>query len=599
LEAAIAGLEAQRAVLGEGVVEAALGPLRRQLAELRQAQLSTPAENPPLQAPLFEGERKIVTILFADISGFTAMSETMDPEQVRGLMNACFDDLAPAIHKYQGTINKFIGDEIMALFGAPIAHENDAERALRAALEMVTRLRDFNTRHQTDLGLHFGINTGLVIAGSIGAQQQQQYDVMGDAVNIASRLESESERGEIFVGPDTYRLTSPLFDFETLAPVRMKGKSAPVPVYRLLREKARPGRVRGLIGLESAMVGRAGPLAALLKAVDSLAEGRGAAVAVIGEAGLGKSRLVAEWKARLADEGRLRTDVTAQRPPSSIFVAEGQCLSYGQSLPYHLVAEALKSLRGVSPSSSSIELEAILRELIGSLSVDGYAYLAHLLSLPLAGRAQQQIGLLDPEALRAHYLASLRELLGACAERGPLVLVLEDLHWADPASVDLLIELLPLTHRAPILFCALSRPDRDQPGWRWIGAAAETLAERFSAITLAALTEADSRQLVANLLEIETLPEPVRHVILRRAEGNPLFVEEVIRMLIDRGSLAKRGERWVAVQDIETADIPDNLNGLLMARIDRLSEEAKRTLRVAAVIGRQFSARVLEQVVKE
>jgi class 3 adenylate cyclase len=587
LEAAMAALEAQRAALGDAVADAALAPLRQQLAELRRS----PGTAAGPASPSFEGERRVVTILFADIAGFTAMSEKMDPEQVRGLMNACFDDLVPAIHKYEGTVNKFIGDEIMALFGAPVAHENDAERALRAALEMVGRLREFNARHQTDLGLHFGINTGMVIAGSIGAQQQQQYDVLGDAVNVAARLEGESERGEIFVGPDTYRMTSPLFEFEPLPPVRVKGKSEPVPIYKLLREKARPGRVRGLPGLESEMVGRAEELSALLAAGASVSAGRGGAVALIGEAGLGKSRLVAEWKSAVE-----KSPPSGARPLSFV---EGRCLPHGRGLVYHLVIDLLKSLLNAPPPAGAAELDAALRALMRSLNVEGYAFLAHLLSLPLSDEAQQQLAALDPQALQARTLLALSALISARAGHGPLVCVLDDLHWADPASIELLIELLPLTRRAPVLFCALSRPDRDQPGWRWVAAARESLDERYVEIMLGPLSEGDSRQLVANLLEVESLPEHVRQSILQRAEGNPFFVEEVIRMLIERGSLARRGERWVALKAAENVDIPDTLHGLLMARLDRLPEEARHALRVAAVIGRQFSAKILEQVIRQ
>lgn len=585
LEAAIAALEAQRAALGDTVVDAATASLRQQLAELRRS--PSVAVGPTSLS--FEGERRVVTILFADISGFTAMSEKMDPEQVRSLMNACFDHLAPAIHKYEGTINKFIGDEIMALFGAPTAHENDAERALRAALEMMGRLREFNARHQTDLGLHFGINTGLVIAGSIGAQQQQQYDVLGDAVNVASRLEAESERGEIFVGPDTYRMTAPLFEFEPLTPVRVKGKSEPVPIYKLLREKARPGRVRGLPGLESEMVGRAAEMASLLAAGASVGAGRGGAVVIIGEAGLGKSRLVAEWKSA--------TEKSSTSSSHPLRFIEGRCLPYGRGLVYHLVIDLLKSLLNAPPPAGVVELDAALRSLLKSLDVEGYAFLAHLLSLPLSDEAQQQLAALDPQALQARTLVALSALLSAQASRSPLVCVLDDLHWADPASIELLIEMLPLARRAPVLFCALSRPDRDQPGWRWVAAAKRSLGERYIEIMLDPLSEKDSRQLVGNLLEIESLPEHVRWAILERAEGNPFFVEEVIRMLIDRGRLVRRGERWVALKSTEDVDIPDTLHGLLMARMDCLPEEARHTLRVAAVIGRQFSTRVLEQVI--
>jgi class 3 adenylate cyclase len=369
LEAAIAGLEAQRALLGEAVIEAALAPLRQQLAALK----GTAAAEPAAPGLIFAGERKPVTIVFADISGFTAMSEKMDPEQVRSLMNNCFDDLVPAIHKYGGTVDKFIGDEIMALFGAPAAHENDPERALRAALEMLTRLEDFNARHQTSLSLHFGINTGLVIAGGIGSQDQQQYSVMGDAVNLASRLEDASERGEIFVGPDTHRLAAALFEFQALTPIRLKGKAELVPVYKLVGVKAQPGRTRGLVGLESPMVGRALELQKLAEVSAAVSQGLGRAVVVVGEPGLGKSRLAAEWKAAAP----------------GLRWAEGRCVSYGQGLAYHLLADVLQNMAGLPYGVDEQALrEGLLRlvsQELGAGVMEVYPYLAHMLALRLEG----------------------------------------------------------------------------------------------------------------------------------------------------------------------------------------------------------------------
>lgn len=249
LEAAITGLEGQRSLLGDAVVDPAVAGLRRQLQELRQTAA-------PLPAPSLEGEYRLVTVMFADLAGFTELSERLGPEQVRQLTNACFEALVPVVERYEGTVEKFIGDAIMAVFGAPVAHENDPERSLRAALEMQEALTAFNQEHGTDLGLHFGINTGQVVAGGIGSAGRQEYGVTGDAVNLASRLEDVSERGEILVGPDTYRLAAPLFEFDALAPVRVKGKAEPVAVYRLRGLKPEPGSTRGIEGLRSPLVGR-------------------------------------------------------------------------------------------------------------------------------------------------------------------------------------------------------------------------------------------------------------------------------------------------------------------------------------------------------
>ena len=593
LEAAIASLEAQRPVLGDHLVDAALAPLRAQLASLQPPGGESAARQPAAPAtPTFEGERKLVTIMFADISGFTAMSEKLDPEQVRSLMNACFDHLTPTIEKYDGVVDKFIGDEIMALFGAPAAHENDPERALRAALEMAERLAEFNAQHHIELGLHFGINTGMVIAGGIGSQQQQQYSVMGDAVNVASRLEDASDRGEIFVGVDTHRLTAPLFEFEELPPVRVKGKVEPVPVFRLIGTRTQPGKLRGLAGLESVMVGRSAELTELLQMGASAASGQGCAAIITGEPGLGKTRLVTEWK-------------TAAAQPA-LHWAEGRCLSYGQGLAYHLVIDLLRNILEMPAAASEAETNHSLRQLTNELFGESvmeevYPYLGHLLSLNLEGAALEHVQRLDPQALQAQYLAAFSKLLLALASRQPLGPIFDDIHWADPSSTDLILKLLPLATQAPILFCFVTRPEPESPGWRIITALQEkNPIPCWTEISLRPLSESESRQLVSNLLEIETLPEAVRTLILKKAEGNPFFVEEVIRMLIDDGIIVRTADRaWITAGDIQTIEIPDTLQSLLLARIDRLPEEIKRTLRVASVIGRQFSAHVLAQVLEK
>lgn len=535
----------------------------------------------------------MVTVLFADISGFTAMLAQMDPEQARTLINGCFDRLVPVVQHYGGVVDKFIGDEIMVLFGAPTAHEDDAERAMRAALELMETMEAFNRQQGTTMRLHIGINTGLVFAGGIGSQGRQSYTVMGEAVNLAARLEELSEAGEILVGPDSYRFTTPLFEFVPLPPVEIKGKTEPVPVYRLLAPKERPGRTRGLAGLESPIVGRDTELATLLQQGRAVREGQGGVITIVGEPGVGKSRLVAEWRA-------------AARAPrggeDQLRWAEGRCLSYGQGLAYHLLIDLLRSLLGVPATAGEARTHQALltttQDLLGEAQWEVYPYLAHLLSLHLEGEALDQVRLLDPQALQWYYQSALRRLFQALSARAPLIVVLEDIHWADPSSVELLSNLLPLGARLPLLFCLVSRPDEGVPGRHLLTAARERTDDALTELHLETLSAADSRRLMANLLEIEALPEPARALILERAEGNPLFVEEIIRMLIDRGAIVQEGDRWAAGAEIAAEEIPDNLQSLLLARIDRLPDDVKHTLRVAAVIGRQFSVRVLEEVLR-
>jgi len=307
---------------------------------------------------------------------------------------------------------------------------------------------------------------------------------------------------------------------------------------------------------------------------------------VVGEPGLGKSRLIAEWK-------------TAVSMPNW-FV--GQCLSYGQGLAYHLLIDLLRPIIDVPAADDEKEAHAALyrltETLFGDKMSDVYPYLGHLLSLRLEEDAEELVKKLDPQALQAHYLAALRQLLQTLAGKTPLTLVFEDIHWADPSSTALIGKLMDLAAEAPILFCFVTRPEPDRPGWGLTTIASDQFSAITTELNLHALEEADSQQLITNLLEIEALPDNVRELILEKAEGNPFFVEEVIRMLIDRQMIVSENGRWVAQEAIDTVEIPDNLQGLLLARIDRLPENVKYTLRVASVIGRQFSVRLLEEVLK-
>jgi len=540
------------------------------------------------------GERKVTTALFADVVGSTTLAEQMDPEDWTTIMNGAFERLSPAVERYDGMIIRLLGDALLALFGAPQAHEDDPARAVHAALDMLNAAEKYADEVQNQYGIPFairiGINTGPVVVGAVGSDVKYEYTAMGDAVNLAARMQSAARPMTVLISENTYRFVAPLFESTDLGPVEVKGKSEPVRVYEIRAAKAEPGRIRGLAGLESPMVGRTTELATLRNVAAAVRGGEGRIVLVTGEAGLGKSRLINEWKAVMTtgDEG------------PSLQWAEGQCLSYGQGLAYHLVLDLLRSLIGVPAAASEPETRAALQsrteDLFDSGALDVYPYLAHLLSLHLTGEALDRVQQLDPQALQGRYLGALRQLIQAMAVQRPLGLILEDIHWADPSSVEMLNKLMSLITEASVMFCFISRPDPDTPGWKLVTPARESYLDRMVEVQLSALSDDDSRQLVSNLLEIEALPENIRGVILKKAEGNPFFVEEVIRMLIDRNAIRRRGDSWVAEQEIENVEIPDNLQGLLLARIDRLPEEVKYTLRVASVIGRQFPVTVLEQV---
>jgi class 3 adenylate cyclase len=540
------------------------------------------------------GERRVVTVLHVDVVGSTALAEQLDLETWTTVINGAFDRIAPIIYRYEGTIAHLVGDALLAFFGAPVAHEDDPIRAVRAALDLMEVAGNYAELVRQEYGVEFTIraclNTGPVIMGSVGDDLKYEYNPVGGVVNLATRLKFAAKPMTALISENTHRFVEPLFDCVDLGAIEVKGRPDPVHAYHVIGPKAEPGQVRGLAGLESPMVGRDAELASLIQLCETVRAGLGRAVLIIGEPGLGKTRLIAEWKA----------SVNAIRHEPSAQWAEGHGLSFGQGLAYHLIIDLLHSLvpipKGAGEPEICASIQSFAEDLFGDSAIEVYPYLCHLLSLQLEGQALEQVRPLAPQALQAHYLTSLRRLLKVLATDHPLVLILEDLHWADPSSIELLIKLLPLASEAPILFCLVTRPEQDTPGWKLVTTARDILGGSLTEITIEALSDLDSRQLVANLLEIEALPDNVRAHILQKAEGNPFFVEEVIRMLIDRGAIIQENGNWIAGAQIDEVDIPDNLQSLLLARIDRLPDEVKHTLRVASVIGRQFPLSVLEQI---
>ena len=548
-----------------------------------------------MRAARLTGERKPVTALFVDVVGSTSLAEQTDPEDWTVIINEAFDLMSRAVFHYEGTIAQLQGDALLAFFGAPIAHEDDPERAIFAALDMLASIEEFSRQLKAAQGIEFniraGLNSGPVMVGNVGSDLRFEYTALGDAVNVAARMQTAAEPGTIVITEMTRRLTGDNFELEDLGAIAVKGKAEPVHAFRVLGRKAAPARRRGLaaVGLDSPMVGRDEPLARLLEQLEVVRGGRGRVAFVVGEPGIGKSRLLAELK-RLA-----------LAPPSTARWFEGRCVSYGRNLPYHLLIDLLRSILGFSFSATESEARAALdAALVDALedqaeAKDTAVYLADLLGLPL--RPGEAVQIDAPDVLQSRYIAATHRLLRGLAARGPVVVVCEDIHWADPASIDVTRQVMPLAAQLPILFVAAMRAETDAPGWALIGHARELFGEALTELRLEPLTEADSRSLVSNLLEIESLPARVRDLILARAEGNPFFVEEVVRMLIEHGAIVQEDTRWVATADVASIEIPETLHGLLLARIDQLPDDAKRSLRVAAVIGRQFPVRVLERVI--
>jgi class 3 adenylate cyclase len=552
-------------------------------------------------APLIEkmrttritGERKPVTALFVDVVGSTALAERMDPEDWTAMMNQAFDLMSRAVFRYEGTIAQLQGDALVAFFGAPIAHEDDPERATLAALDMIEATAEFarelRQEHGIDFRIRAGINTGPVLVGNVGTDLRYEYTALGDAMNTAARMQAAAQPGTVLVTEATIRLTGDTFDVEDLGAVEVKGKSEPVHAFRVVGRKLAPGRHRGLerMGLESPMVGRDRPLARLLDLLAVARAGRGRLAFLVGEPGIGKSRLLAELRNAAPDVGWI----------------EGRCVSYGRSVPYHLLIDLARQALSLPAAGSDDDLRAALdsatTHLLGADAGEATPYLASLMSLPLA-EAEANVEKVDPGFLQGRYVAALHRVIRARAAERPLALVIEDIHWADEASIECIRQLLALVTTLPVLVVAALRAETDTPGWDLLVSARGAFGQALTEIQLEPLAEPETRQLVANLLEIESLPERVRALILARAEGNPFFVEEVVRMLIERGAIvAVEGGRWVATEGVTAVEIPTTLQSLLLARIDGLPDGAKRSLRVASVIGRQFPVRVLESVLNE
>ncbi len=551
------------------------------------------SSNPPLSKTKLNlpGERKLVTVMFADLVGFTRLAETMDPEYVRDLMNSCFNHLVPVINKYGGTVDKFIGDEIMALFGAPLAHENDAERALRSALQMQEELKVFNKTHQLSLNIHFGINSGLVIAGYIGSEQRQEYSVMGDAVNLAAHLAHLAQGGEILVGPDTYRQTRQSFTFSELGPLRLKGKSEPVWVYKLLalRSKSAGWRTGEERSLSSPLVGRDKELNSLSNCLENLSAGKGGLVAILGEAGLGKSRLVAEVRRKFSSY--------------NFSFLEGRALSFSQGISYYPFFEIIQADASISQNDPEDERWPKLEKRVKDILADEYSeilpYLGTLLNLKIPAPYSERVQYLDAETMGRQVFRATKLYFTQLARLKPLVLIFEDLHWADQSSALLMEHLFPLVREIPLLIWGIGRPDPGTPALNLHEIGRQNYDEYYYEIILNPLSPLESACLVSNLLPAAKFSPSLHKEILEKADGNPFFLEEIIRALIDFGALTrdKVSGKWKLNAQAENAVLPDTLQGVIMARVDTLNDDLKELLRLASVIGRIFFYRVLQALV--
>ncbi|MEK7253556.1 MAG: AAA family ATPase, partial [Bacteroidota bacterium] len=471
--------------------------------------------------------------------------------------------------------------EIMALFGAPKAHERHAELACNAALDLFEALRKFNRSNATSLELHIGINTGLVIAGGIGSQGRQEYSVMGDAVNLAARLKDAATKGEIFVGSEVNSLTNHCFDFHSLPPLRLKGKNELVRTFRLQGRKTNPGAVREG-ALRSELIGRETELRALTTLLFDLKKGKGSRISIIGEAGIGKSRLMTEIQNLLGN---------------GMIWVEGRSLSHSRQRAYRPAVEIMSRLLNLPAGADGKQFKAILQadleQMLGEAGISRLPFLCRMMQLPLSEEEEIAVRYLNANALREQIFAAFINYLDAKAQRTPLVLVWEDLHWADPSSLALIEQTMNLCENAPVAVVLVFRPRKEERIWQLHEQSQEKFGENYHAFHLEPLASSDTATLVRNLIHVENLAPEVERIILEKAEGNPFFTEELLRSLLDNGMLYLEGQMIKASENLDTFAIPGTLQGVIASRIDRLEDADKQTLQTASVLGRIFRETVL------
>jgi len=574
-------LQCGAALGGETALPAAVPPQEPLAAALRRLIPAAFAERLIATRGQLQNERRMITILFSDVKGSTALAEHLDPEDLAEIMNGAFEVMIPPIYRHEGTLARLMGDAILAFFGAPIAHENDAERACRAGLEIVAGIRGYAARLAQERGIsgfdvRVGINTGLVVVGEVGSDLRVEFTAMGDAVNLAARMEQNAPPGHVLISHDTCRHVRGLFDLAAQPPLAVKGKAEPVQTYLLVRARPRAFRpgTRGIEGIATRLIGRDAELGRLQAAFDAAVAGRQVrAMTVVGEAGVGKSRLLYEFERWL--ESR----------PVEMAILRGRAARELAGTPYGVLRDLFQRHCDIRESDGAETVQARLAAgLQPYLDADQAALVGQLVGLDLS-HVPAVAGLLGSAMFarlaQAHLLNYLRRL---AADRAVVVL-LEDLHWADGATLELAAHLAPELAGRPLLLVGLTRPVVDPSA---VGSPRPELGGEV--VRLHRLSPTDTRALVADLLQkVPDIPPDLGEIIQRSAEGNPFYVEEVCKMLIEDGVIVPGEDRWrVEMGRLQAVRVPPTLTGVLQARLDSLPAAERGLLQRAAVVGREF-----------
>jgi class 3 adenylate cyclase/tetratricopeptide (TPR) repeat protein len=527
--------------------------------------------------PVIE-ELKPVTILFSDLCGYTAISEKLDPEEMKKIISRIFGEVAQIVTKYEGHIDKFIGDAVMAIFGIPKVHEDDPVRAIKSAMEihdLVGRVSpQLEERIGMPLSMHSGINTGLVITDELNLERGTER-VLGETVNLASRLTNLAGKGEIFVSEETYRQSKNHFDFEMLKSFQVKSKEKPIQPYKVLSPKKKPITVHSLSDLKAELIGRKRELDQLREAFQQVQKGRRRIVSICGDAGTGKSRLIEEFKSTLN--------------LNKIQWREGHAYAFSQNIPYFPLIDIFNRAWQIeeddSPEIVKKKVESNIYRLLGKkenfASYIGYLY----------GLSYPDVEKVSPEYWKSQLFEIVKKIIASLTQMGTTVIFLEDIHWADPSSLDLLRFVL-LDSKYPALFLCVYRP----PFTLFTSQELHSLGNSYQEIVLKELSPSEAEAMTASLLKAKNIPLKLKNFIHEKAEGNPYYLEEMIHSLIESGILVHDNGNCRLEREISEIDIPLTIKGLISARIDRLKMEMKRILQEASVIGRVFSYETLKKI---
>ncbi len=538
-----------------------------------------------------ESRIKPCVILFAEITQIDTWLSEIETEEYAELLGSIFEKLDNAVNLYEGHIDKHEGRVLMATFGVPIAHEEDSERAVKAGLLMLNQIMKLNQELKKSVGLRIGINLGRVYASHVGSKIKTEFTVMGDAVNFAARIMEHARDFELLVSDEIYQIVKPLFEFSEPVKFLPQGAKQEITVYNVLRQRTGFVKRRGIEGLSSPLVGRKLELDLLLQFMEELFSGKGNVVIILGEAGVGKSRLLEELFTRSLSIGLERV--------RNINWCISRCSPYKET-GYYAFLEIIKQICNIQITDSEMlvmsKLLATIEKLARESAEEIFPYIANLFDIKLVARYEEKIKYLKPEEIKLQTQSAIKTLMQVYSENEPTVFCVDDLYLADDITLQTLKFLLESNGLSKSLVILISRPEKDKPFWQM----KEKLknAMLIKEIMLKPLSEDETKELSKNLLKIPKLPAEIINKIVQDSGGNPFFLEELIKLLISKGFLFRRGNEWLASDRELEFSIPYTIEGIIQASFDALDENLRGLLSEISVLGRTFNKKMLQAFTK-